>query len=326
MVNGCSVERTKHAGFDAILLKNRFFQLVIVPELGGKIASIVHLASQREWLWTNPHLTQQSVQYDGDYVESFDTGGFDECFPAVAPGPYPNFPWEGIPIPDHGELWCQPWEAEIVASSQQQISLKTGCHGVRFPYQFERTITITADQPLIQLDYQVANQTNFEMPFVWSSHPLINIEEGMRLTLPTAIDTVRLEGGINNHLGENGELIRWPITNETDISLVPAPSFGRAYKIFTPTLKGNSVVETAIHDPSGQHALTFRFSPQQIYHIGIWMNYGAWSGSGSTPYFNLGLEPCIGSKDRLDEAKEIGEFGLLPAKSTQHWTLEIELS
>ena len=148
----------------------------------------------------------------------------------------------------------------------------------------------------------------------------------MRLTLPTGTDTVRLEGGINNHLGENGDLISWPITNRTDISHVPASSFCQAYKIFTPPLEGYAPLETAIHDPSGQHALTFRFSPQQISHIGIWMNYGAWSGSGSENLFNLGLEPCIGSKDRLDQAKEIGEFGLLPANGKRDWTLEIELT
>ncbi|MFT5195040.1 MAG: hypothetical protein ACI85U_002055 [Candidatus Promineifilaceae bacterium] len=318
----CTLQNIQYQGFDAILLKNGQIELCIVPELGGKIASIIHTDTQREWLWHNPYLPQKAVVYDGSFVEIFDTGGLDECFPAISAGPYPDFPWEGVCIPDHGELWCQPWQVEIIESSSEKVVLSMVCKGVRFPYRFERTLTMTADSPTLTLDYQVTNLTRFDMPFVWCIHPLLKIEEGMRLTLPNGVDKVRVEGGING-LYKHGSSAEWP---HPDLSYVPAGDSGRAYKIFTPILDGKAPVETAIYDPSGEHALTFRFSPQQINQVAIWMNYGAWSGSGSAPYFNLGLEPCIGSKDSLADAKRADEYGLLPANQTKSWSLELEIT
>ncbi|MFK7800239.1 MAG: DUF5107 domain-containing protein [Anaerolineae bacterium] len=323
MIKGCTLTNASYQGFDSLILNNEHIKLVIVPELGGKIASLIHTPTQREWLWRNPHLPQQKPAYDASYIEKFDTGGLDECFPAVSGGPYPDFPWDGVSIPDHGELWCQPWHAEILECSSSKIVLSMACHGVRLPYRFERLLKMTADSPTITLDYTITNLSGFDMPFIWSIHPLINIEEGMRLSLPTDIDTVRLEGTINSTLGKNGSEIAWP---HPELSNVPASDFGRAYKIFTAPLdafNSDKQVETAIHDPSGTHALTFRFSPDQISHIAIWMNYGAWSGIGSAPYFNLGLEPCIGSKDGLTDAKAIDEYGLVQAKQHSRWSLEL---
>ena len=83
------------------------------------------------------------------------------------------------------------------------------------------------------------------------------------------------------------------------------------------------MVETAVLDPTGTHSFTFRFWPNEISHVGLWMNYGGWSGCGSEPYFNLGLEPCIGGADGLPNAKNIGEYALLPAKQSRDWMLEL---
>lgn len=325
MTISCTLDNSTYEGFDSLTLRNQHLCLIVVPELGGKIASLIHTPTQREWLWRNPHLPLKKPMYDASYVEAFDTGGLDECFPAVAGGPYPDFPWDGVSIPDHGELWCQPWSAEVIESSAEKIVLMMACSGVRFPFRFERTLTIETNSRTITLEYAVTNQTQFDMPFIWSIHPLIRIEEGMSIKLPAGIDHVRLEGAINSQIGGSGSQINWPIINGHDLSKVPANDSGRAYKIFTPILDGNAEIETAIYDPSGEHALIFRFSPREISHVGLWMNYGAWSGIGSAPYFNLGLEPCIGSKDALPDAKAISEFGLLPAGKTRNWSLGLEI-
>ena len=328
MAKTCSLQKGKYQGFDSWILSNGLIQVSIVPELGGKITSIQDLSTGREWLWRNPYLPTQSVTYDASFTEKYDTGGLDECFPAVLGGEYPQAPWDGIIIPDHGELWCQPWETRIVESTAERIILAMSCHGVRFPYHFERTMTISAASPAITLNYQVSNQSSFEMPFIWCIHPLINIEEGMQVFLPVGIDSVRLDSGTNGFLGENGSQIDWPQAKRADnqpidLSCIPADNFGEAYKLYTQPFKGEAQVETGIIDPTGKHSFTFRFRPNEITHIGLWMNYGAWSGSGSEPYFNLGLEPCIGGTDGLSNAKDMGEYGNLPAKESRVWTLEL---
>ena len=172
MVNNCTLQETKHDGFDSFVLANGHIQVCVVPELGGKIISIYHLQTQREWLWSNPYLPTQAVVYGASFIEKYDTGGLDECFPAVAGGAYPDAPWDGVLIPDHGELWCQPWEVEIAEASAKKIILSMVCYGVRFPYRFQRTLTMSAERPALTLEYQVSNLTPFAMPFVWSIHPI----------------------------------------------------------------------------------------------------------------------------------------------------------
>lgn len=93
-------------GFQTWTLANGLISLTFIPELGGKLSSLRDLRSGREWLWTNEHLPYQKPTGSNSYVNA-DTGGWDECFPTVAPCSYPLEPWQGIPLPDHGELWSQ---------------------------------------------------------------------------------------------------------------------------------------------------------------------------------------------------------------------------
>ena len=328
MANICSLQKRNYQGFESYILTNGHVQFCIVPELGGKIASIKDLSTGREWLWSNPYLTKESVVYGASFTEKYDTGGLDECFPAVLGGEYPDEPWDGISIPDHGELWSQPWDLTIVEDSEKKIILKMSCHGVRFPYHFVRTLTFSVKNPVLTLDYEVSNLSNFDMPFIWCIHPLINIEEGMKVILPPEIISLRLDSGTNNFLGESGSQIKWPQTKSADnrpidLSQVPANNFGQAYKLYSQPLQGNAQVETVIIDQTGKHSFGFRFHPNEISHIGLWMNYGGWSGTGSEPYFNLGFEPCIGGTDGLSNAKDLGEYGNLPAKESCVWTLEL---
>jgi hypothetical protein len=65
------------------------------------------------------------------------------------------------------------------------------------------------------------------------------------------------------------------------------------------------------------------FLPQ----IAAWMNFGAWAADGGSPYYNLGLEPCIGAQDSLaDAVTQYRLFGTLPPHDSKTWWLEIELT
>jgi hypothetical protein len=75
--------------------------LLVVPELGGKIAAIRWRG--REVLARNPHLPLRSARYAAPYAE-FDASGFDECLPTIGPCTYPEEPWAGTEVPDHGEV------------------------------------------------------------------------------------------------------------------------------------------------------------------------------------------------------------------------------
>ncbi|MGD8997541.1 MAG: hypothetical protein PVH80_05485 [Anaerolineae bacterium] len=83
-----------------------------------------------------------------------------------------------------------------------------------------------------------------------------------------------------------------------DLSGVPEPGAGVAVKLFSPPL---SEGWAELHDPADSASFRFEFDPHLVTHLGLWVNYGGWAGAADAdPYFNLGLEPCIGAPDTLD--------------------------
>ena len=49
-VSGYSIRQTLQGSFDALVIDNAVLRLTIVPELGGKIASLIRLESGHEYL------------------------------------------------------------------------------------------------------------------------------------------------------------------------------------------------------------------------------------------------------------------------------------
>ncbi|MBM3276275.1 MAG: DUF5107 domain-containing protein, partial [Candidatus Sericytochromatia bacterium] len=184
------------AGATAFTLANDTVRAVVVPAFGGKIASLVHVPSGREWLWQNPVLPHHSPEYDGNFVRDFDSGGWDECFPAIRGDYFPAGPWRGCRIPDHGELWCLPWDV-VTSVGDWRNSAPAGdplrssrpppgpegawpadadcltlrVAGVRFPVVFTRTLKL---RPCgLTVSYEVENLAPEPFPFLWCAHPLL---------------------------------------------------------------------------------------------------------------------------------------------------------
>ncbi|MEN8097910.1 MAG: hypothetical protein ABFQ89_02435 [Chloroflexota bacterium] len=326
-------ESIDYQGMKAISLRNEYLSLVVIPELGAKIASLMHRPSQTEWLWTNPNLVLKKPEYGDSYTGQHDTGGVDECFPTIAPVQFPTEPWTDITIPDHGELWSQSWDVESVESTPERVVISVSCYGVHLPYRFERTITLLAGENEVHLGYKVTNLSSFALPFLWSIHPLLRIEPGMRLYLPENVQRIRIDSSTDDFLGELGTSHPWPVVhdnegNELDLSKVPSSDIARAVKFFAAPLNEDVPVETMLVDPKSKRGLGFRFSPNQITHIGVWMNYGGWAGvEGAAPYYNLGLEPCIVGADSLEVAvKHWREAAILQPEQTRIWSLELFLT
>lgn len=295
MSQGCQQRKTAYEGFDALEISNEQIAVIVVPDLGGKIASITHLRSQKEWLWKNPYLQYQKPLYAASYIREFDLGGLDECFPTVAPAFYPSVPWAGTAVPDHGEVWSQPWDVQVTQSSEERLTLSAGCYGVRFPYRFERAIVIEAERAAARLEYRVSNLSPFALPFIWSIHPLLRIEPGMRLSLPETVSQIRVDFSTDDLFGKMGTLQPWPLATDAtgqtvDLSEIQPPSFGQGVKYFTLPLQGSDPIETTLSDPQGEHSFRFRFRPDEISHVGVWMNYAGWTPlEDKPPYYNLAL-------------------------------------
>ena len=305
----------KVAGLDCLVVENASLRVAVIPQWGGKIASIVDKERGREWLHRNPWLDYRLPSYGASYTAAFDVGGFDECLPNIAEGAFPDEPWRGVPLPDHGEVWALPWEVQSVANG---LSLTTS--GIRLPYRFRRRLFLQGSS--LQLEYCLENPAPFPLPFLWSSHPTFAVHPGMRIVAERGV--ARVDTAVGAFPAVAGERFCWPQCGDDDLSILPDPSSGFAAKLHLLEPQGGRI---SLADPQTRAQCILRFDPKEIPQIGIWMNYRGWAGApGADPYYCVAIEPCIGGSDRLDTAYEEGTAGSVPAFGERRWRLALEFS
>ncbi len=299
-----------------IIAENENIKMLLLPELGNKIVSFISKETKHEYIYKSERAYRRS--HYADSYQEYDIGGFDDCFPTVGECYYPKEPWQGILVPEHGELWSSAlWHCEIFPDS---IYLWT--YGVRFPYKFEKWISFSF-QSTVSIKYKLTSLCNQDLYFIWSSHPLLNISEGTRIILPREVDMIRVSYSARNRLGNLGATHSWPITTDRygkkcDLSKIPPPNPQFADKIFTTKLKKESWC--CLHNQNIGEALLFSFPVEKVPYIGVWVNQGEWMGS-----YTAALEGCTGAPDRLDIAVEWGDVAILPAETTYEWYMNITL-
>jgi hypothetical protein len=323
----CRLQTTSWHGFDALVVDNGLVRATVVPALGGKIASLVHPPTDREWLWRNPVLEPRAAAVEASYVAEHDVGGFDECFPSVAATRFPGGPWAGTAVPDHGEVWALPWTPDTRCDGTE-IEVRLTTDGVRFPYRFERSLRLRQGVAALSLAYVATNLSPHPFPFIWSCHPVFQITPGMKLVVP--LGEMRVYGAPGDRFGPLGREVAWPLAVDAegrtwDLSVVPDGTAGMAVKLWSRAPESGVV---GLRDDVAGGDLRFRFDPAEVTHLGLWLNYGGWSGvPGAAPYFNLAIEPCIGAQDDLALAvSRFGEHGMLPPLGRRAWRLDVELA
>lgn len=299
-------------------------EVALLPEVGGKIISL-RSANGREWLWQTERRPFQRLIYGAPFEEQ-DISGFDECFPGIGQGPYPDFPWQGTTIPDHGELWTLPW-----ATSLEGETLVLRVHGVRFPYRLEKRLTL--ELGTLRIDYRLDNHSTFPLRYLWSAHPLFAVRPGMRVLLPDGV-RVRVDWSKHDRLGPFGTEHPWPQGTLADGSPValdrlPVAGADTADKVYTTRLPDRADAGwCALHDPATGDYLALRFDARRVPYIGVWLNMDAWPlqpRAGEGPCYNAALEPCTGYPDLLDRAVARDEAATLAASATNRWTVRLEV-
>jgi galactose mutarotase-like enzyme len=125
-----------------------------------------------------------------------------------------------------------------------------------------------------------------------------------------------------DRLGEHGDSCDWPLANGEDLSIVGPPSSRTADKLFSGRLKRGWC---SLYHPKADESISFRFDPQKIPYIGLWMTIGGWQKPGEPGHFTVALEPCNGRPDSLEEAYARGECAELKPKEVQTWWLRLQV-
>jgi galactose mutarotase-like enzyme len=310
------IDETQVDGQRGIALQNDAVRVVVLPGVGAKIVSCADVRTGHEYVWRNPDRAIVPPPYAAAF-DQYDISGWDECFPGIGQCVYPEGPWQGTVVPDHGELWTLPWHAE-----PQPDGVRLWVHGARFPYTFEKRIALTDDG--FATFYRVHNPTAFPFTCVWSTHPLFVATPQTRVLLPEGV-RVRLEVSFTGRLGPLLAEHPWPRTRdrrgqEVDLSLFGPEGQGEADKLYTTPV---AVGWAALHDGASDQWLAFTFDPAEVPLVGYWANRGGWPPD--RPCFNLALEPCSGCPDRLDIAIPRGEYQTVPPEGDLAWRLDVHV-
>jgi galactose mutarotase-like enzyme len=313
--------QTTVSGFPAIALRSADVEVVAVPALGMKLTHLRRLRG-REWLWRNDQIPLALPRPGASYVETADSGGWDECFPTVGPSPLPAAPAGTPPLPDHGELWSADWTSSVFEHIEG-TTLAGTARGTRLPYEFHREVTLDREAPVVRMRYRVRHTGDAPFPWIWSAHPLLTAQPGTTLALP-GVRQVKLDAVYGREDLSRGDVVSWPgaIGGNPDEFTFPE-SGGWALKLFGDVGPEGLMVLT---DPRQGERLEIAVRAEEVPQVGVWINCAGWAPAGRRPYVNLALEPCIGAPDRLDEAVEAwGTAQTLAPGEERRWSLEVRL-
>ena len=181
------------------------------------------------------------------------------------------------------------------------MSLKGRC----LPFHFERTVSVQGAS--IRCDYRIQNVGDRPFPWLWCAHPLLPLSKELSL---------ESEGRFQVALGlaAASELPTSPIR----LGDLPWGERKWAAKLFS---EHGTVDHLTVRHADGS-GLRFAWDLQQIPYLGLWINNGAWSGCGSDPYLNIGIEPTMLPLDDLSKAQ--APLVLNPADQFE-WGLDVQL-
>jgi len=290
-VSGLPATRTEvWDGFEVRFLRNTWLEIVVVPELGGKIVSLKNLRTGREWMYRPEVCAKLFRNKLGDDFANSPLVGWDECLPTITP-----CHWRGQDLPDHGEVWSAAGRLDEAAWAEGIIKIMFVLPVS--PFEFTRTIHLQGDT--LNVDYRLVNLSGEAREFLWIMHPLLALREGDRLVLSPEI---------RRHLQSQ------PWLDSLEFS---DPSAALAKVFAGPLQSGQAEIANVI---SGDR-LILKWDATDCNMLGIWLTRGGWHG-----HHHLALEPANGDHDSL--AVAAGEWkrcGIIAPFAEKQWSVQVQL-
>lgn len=296
-----------------------------MPQLGGKICQIVDLGTGRDWLWKNPHIALRHPLPGMDYDRDLDSGGWDEILFSVKPCTLDLPGGQALSIGDHGSAVDRPWcsiETGVNAASEALCELLA--EGQSPHFKLKRRIVLDAELPRLGFEYRLTNTGPIAWPWLWCAHPLFAIENDMHIELQEG-QQIRL---LQNNATDPAINQQWPklvLGEGKNINLAGIFEASTEPETFCQKLFVRSAKEVSLCTANGKERFSMMYDPGNLPWLGLWINKNAWSGCGSKPYLNLGLEPATSPHDLLCDAVEQGHADVLQPGESRDWSLSISL-
>lgn len=315
--------QTTVADLPAISLYNDTLELIALPAVGARITHLRRRRRGREWLWHNPVLTfevpaPEPEQSPSVYVDRYDSGGWDECFPTVGACPNPGPVGQPL-LPDHGELWHAWWTHDVyVNAGIATWRSVTQCRSV--PAIFSRLVEVPeGENDSVTLSYSVRSTADEPFPWLWSAHPLFTAQPGTLIELP-GIESVKVDAGLGSTPLSRDQEVGWPLGGG-DRYTMPERE-GWAAKLFARSpADGKALLTDALRGET----LELRWNGAEVPWVGMWLNPGGF-GPENERHYTLAIEPCTAAPDRLDRALNEWQVApLLQPAEERSWRLTVVL-
>lgn len=201
------ISRRAEGDVQLVLMENDILRALVAPGIGGRVVSLLHRSSGREFLWRNPKLELAACPPGSEYDPHF-AGGIDELLPCDIPETIC-----GIDCPDHGELWTLPLTAAVAGDR-----LVLGGRLPLFGLSYHREMRLEENR--LVCDYRIMNDTDAERIFLWKLHGALAVRPGDRVTC--AAQTARVADPEWSRRAST-EPFAWPVADGHDLSVIPEP-------------------------------------------------------------------------------------------------------
>lgn len=303
-----SSSRDPVSQMDLVTLSNAHCQVVVAPDIGGRIVSFIPSVTGEDVLWHNKTLPLFRSR-PGDAYDPVFYGGIDELLPCDLPETI-----DGIDYPDHGELWTTPlqWEASGDRLRLWGVLPRSGLF-------YEREMTLSQERPEIVFHYRIQNRQKEPRHFLWKLHAALHVLPGDRVTCPASTAQA---ADLAYSSCTTPDPFAWPFCDGIDKSVVPEEN-GTCEFLYlsglstgtmgldrpsTGTVDANCPCAESAHPCRSVPAISIRYEFDRAVFPFPWLfaSFGGFDG-----HFVTVLEPCTNMPISVADAQQAGTSAML---------------
>ena len=311
-----SITATTVGGMAGLVLENEKFRAVLMPEFGARIISLIYKPTETEFVWHNPRVPIMKPTYKPEFE---DMSGLFDCLPTCEACTYKQ--WQ---LPIYGEVASEPWRVIRKEKTPRSITVALQRKCQLYPLMVSKALTITKNEPSLQLNYRLTNLSNETLEYHYSGHNTLNVNPNYRIVLPPEVKTVKRGFAITDRLGNFEQELSWPITQDksgkmVDLGKVGQPTEGTGENLYTSKLTDSWC---AALNESRNEAIGFSFDAKVLPYILVWISWGGYLG-----HYQIALEPSTGRPDNLNTAvNQWKNYASIQLKANVSWTTRIFLA
>ncbi|MER5871206.1 DUF5107 domain-containing protein [Streptomyces sp. NPDC002044] len=151
-------------GFDTIVIENEYLRATVLPGLGGRVHSLVHLPTGRELLYRNPVFQPADFALNGAWF----SGGIEWNTGATG----------------HSALSCAPLHAALVQAPDGGVMVRLWEWERLRDLPFQVDLWLPGDSEFLYVGVRVRNPHERPAPVYWWSNTAVPEEPGTRVLAP----------------------------------------------------------------------------------------------------------------------------------------------